>query len=118
MNLSFIQEKVMKSAIRTSVVALAAMGFVSAFAQQSDYVQDRRAAAANPQVVSTLTRAQVQAEAAQAQAEKRQRGYLDENDIYLRPSWMNKPVSTLSREAVRAEAIKASREKRMHENNS
>lgn len=85
-----------------ALIATAAVGF-NAYAETSS---DNLFAPAQ-KTVSTLTRAQVQAEAVQANRDNFQRGYSVERGDYLISAPVQATGSTLTREAVRAEAIKS-----------
>jgi hypothetical protein len=84
-----------------ALIATAAVGF-NAYAETTS---DNFFAPAQ-KTVSTLTRAQVQAEAVQAR-DNFQRGYSVERGDYLISAPVQATGSTLTREAVRAEAIKS-----------
>jgi hypothetical protein len=84
-----------------ALIATAAVGFNAYAGETSEFTPN-----VSTSFVSTLTRAQVQAEAVQANLDKIQRGYIVEQDVFLvSPAQTN--ASTLTREAVRADAIKA-----------
>ena len=85
-----------------ALIATAATGF-NAYAEYSDNFQP----AGTQKFVSTLTRAQVHAEAVKATREAVQRGYNTETGEYLQAAPQPQTSSGLTREAVRAEAIKA-----------
>jgi Domain of unknown function (DUF4148) len=85
-----------------ALIATAAAGF-NAYAETSDTYQPESA----QKFVSTLTRAQVQAEAVKATRDNFQRGYSIERGDYLISAPAQAADMGLTREAVRAEAIKA-----------
>ena len=86
--------------IASTVIALAAMGSMSAFADTSDYTPP---VAATP---STLTRAEVMADVMKARSE----GTLQVTESgNLVVAQKTAPSSQLSREEVRKEALQASR---------
>jgi hypothetical protein len=91
--LLFVLENLMKTAIRMSVVALAALGAVGAFAQVGD-----RWEPATP-VTTNLSRAEVQSQAAQAVKEQIARGFINESGNYVTPA---ADAGVKSREDVRA----------------
>lgn len=85
----------MKTAIRMTVVALAAVGAVGAFAQVGD-----RWEPATP-VTTNLSRAEVQNQAAQAVKEQIARGFINESGNYVTPA-ADANTSVKSREDMRA----------------
>jgi Domain of unknown function (DUF4148) len=85
-----------------ALIATAAAGF-NAYAESSDSYQPEPV----QKFVSTLTRAQVQAEAIQATRDNFTRGYNYETGEYQIAAPAKAIGDTLTREAVRAEAIKA-----------
>lgn len=85
-----------------ALIATAAIGF-NAHAESGDNYQPQSA----QKFVSTLSRAEVQAEAVKAVRENLQRGYNAESGDYAISAPAASNGSGLTREAVRAEAIKA-----------
>ncbi|MBS7806620.1 DUF4148 domain-containing protein [Variovorax sp. PCZ-1] len=94
-----------------ALIASAAVGF-NAFAETSDNYQPESA----QKFVSTLTRAQVQAEAVKANRDSFQRGFNTERGDFLIGAPAQTPEVGLTREAVRAEAIKARSSKLLQDN--
>jgi hypothetical protein len=91
----------MKTTVRMTVAALAAVGAVSVFAQVGDRWEPNV-----PAVTTNLSRAEVQAAAAQATKERVARGE-NERDHFMAGSNDVAPTASLSREEVRAQAINA-----------
>jgi hypothetical protein len=100
----FSKEIIMKTSriAALALIASAAAGFNAYAGESSEFTPN-----AKENFVSTLTRAQVQAEAVQAVAVRQQRGYSSERDEFLFSAPASAGQTTLTREAVRAEAIKA-----------
>jgi Domain of unknown function (DUF4148) len=85
-----------------TLIASAAVGFNAYAGETSEFTPD-----VSQKFVSTLTRAQVQADAVQANLEKIQRGYLNDQGVYLISAPVQSNAIAVTREAVRADAIKA-----------
>ncbi len=85
-----------------ALIASAATGF-NAYADSGDNYQPQN----EQKFVSTLTRAQVQADAIKAARDSAKRGYNNESGTYLINSPTQPSSMSLTREAVRVDAIKA-----------
>jgi hypothetical protein len=110
----FFKEIIMKTSriAALALIASASVGF-NAFA---DTTSDNYPLTSPQNAVSTLTRAQVQAEAVQANLESFQRGFQSERGEYLISSPAASTTPVLTREAVRAEAIRARGEQTLNDN--
>jgi Domain of unknown function (DUF4148) len=85
-----------------ALISTAAIGFNAYAGETSDFTPD-----VTQKFVSTLTRAQVQADAVQANLEITNRGYNNDQGVYLISAPAQSKDMSLTREAVRADAIKA-----------
>jgi hypothetical protein len=96
-----------------ALIATAAAGF-NAYAESGDSYQPEAA----QKFVSTLSRAEVQAEAVKANRENFQRGFISERGEYLVSAPAASTDVGLTREAVRAEAIKVRGTSLLQDNNA
>jgi hypothetical protein len=106
---------IMKS-IRIATIAVLATVSMGAFAAKDSGDRFELGAQATVSAPSTLSRAQVQAEAIKANRDNAKRGYIHESDSFYGVPAVSS--STLTRDAVRAEITKARSTAFVIENNS